>query len=165
MQPRKRRSGEENSKLNVPDFFLFSRLIPWSFARNSLVDIPLALDPRAGLVSMQITQLRDSNTGQITPFRPRTVNLFFRLFLARFYDLHGKPAPSAPRPSLFIERREGGVRVFGQFGELIVIQEKFYGVKWSLIVSARCIFKLSRSNRSIRRRFNLLLSFHFYSNI
>lgn len=164
MQPRKRRSGEENSKLNVPDFFLFSRLIPWSFARNSLVDIPLALDPRAGLVSMQITQLRDSNTGQITPFRPRTVNLFFRLFLARFYDLHGKPAPNGASTVAF-HWKKGGVRVFGQFGELIVIQEKFYGVKWSLIVSARCIFKLSRSNRSVRRRFNLLLSFYFYSNI
>lgn len=107
MQPRKRRSGEENSKLNVPDFFLFSRLIPWSFARNSLVDIPLALDPRAGLVSMQITQLRDSNTGQITPFRPRTVNLFFRLFFARFYDLHGKPAPNGASTVAFHWKKGG----------------------------------------------------------
>lgn len=80
---------------------------------------------------MQITQLRDSNTGQITPFRPRAVNLFFR-------------SSSSPVPLRFawktnlLDRRfslrkgrEEGIGVFGQFGdgELIVIQEKLYGVK------------------------------------
>lgn len=105
-------------------FFYFPR---WNFARNSLlVDIPRALDRRASLVSMQITQLRDSNTGEITPFRPRTINLFFRL-----YDLHGKPAFQRCLDRLFLVNSMTGKQ------GIIVIQEQFLEVKRSLIVSLK----------------------------
>lgn len=126
--PRKRRSGA-NSKLNAacPPFLFFFYFPRWNFARNPLlVDIPRALDRRASLVSMQITQLRDSNTGEITPFRPRTINLFFRL-----YDLHGKPAFQRCLDRLFLVNSMTGKQ------GIIVIQEQFLEVKRSLIVSLK----------------------------
>lgn len=145
----------------VPDFFLFSRPFnPREVSREirSLIFHGPRLHANNAIKRFEYRPDNALSTASSQPFLP-----FF--FLARSFTICMENQP--PRPSLFIEKREGrrdwrlwSIRWRGinrDTREIVRSEVRFN--RWN------CIFKLNRSNRSMKRRFNLLLFLLFFSNI